>query len=947
MASAALWAGPSARAAQLFWDGASAPFPPASGGSGTWDQFSPNWATDSSGSSYTTWDNTNPSDAVFDVAAGTVTINSADNITATSLQFIVSGYSLTGSGSLTLTGAGTIGVNTGTAAIGNRIAGSVGLTKVGAGTLVLTGANTYTGTTNVNAGTLLLGGFGALASGNGLSVAGGVLNAGSIATSVSALSLNGGTIAGTGTVTTSGTMSFTGAGPVTMAGNAQIGVPMLFSSSVVFDEAASGNGTMNSVIDAPGQTFTKQGTGTLNMTIVATNTFSTTTVNSGTLAIVVDRNLGAAVTSPTSNAVTLNGGAIRATANSTYIPDSNRGWFIDTGGGTFDASFSSGTVIFGATLTGPGAFTKTGPTTVAVTNAGNTFSGGLLVNQGRWNVQATGATGTGPITLAPIGTSSVILGIGLTNAGATPVLSNNITLTPGTGTVSFEVNNSTPTQNVLTLNGQISGSSDLVKGQVATTTGVLVITNAANNYTGATKVLLGTLRTGPNNAGLPANSNLSLTGGSIYETSGSFTRALGTGGGQVQLGTGSAGFSAFGGPLTVDIGGDGSGTGPQLVWGSANFNPANTLILNGATANDTLTLRNAIDMGATNRTLQANAATAIVSGVISGTAGMIKGGAGVLQLSANNNFSGGFQINVGTLAISSDSNLGAASNSGTLAGGSGTLKTLAPVSSTRNLTVNAGAGNIDTDTFDSSFGQITGAGTLTKFGSGNLTVSTLRNQAMTVQAGKVSIAAGRSTANTSNIKALTITSGALNLNDQDLVIDYTGTSPLPAVQTALTSGFAGGSWTGSGINSDSAAAASSSAHKTALGYGEASAVFSAFPATFSGQQVDDTSVLVRYTYSGDANLDGKVDTLDFNSLAANFGGNGKVWTQADFNFDGVVDTLDFNSLAANFGQQLPDGAGLSAGGASIGTLVPEPASTALVALAFAAAAASRRRRRAR
>jgi hypothetical protein len=73
-------------------------------------------------------------------------------------------------------------------------------------------------------------------------------------------------------------------------------------------------------------------------------------------------------------------------------------------------------------------------------------------------------------------------------------------------------------------------------------------------------------------------------------------------------------------------------------------------------------------------------------------------------------------------------------------------------------------------------------------------------------------------------------------------------------------------------------------------------------------------------FDGDANIDKVVDTLDFNALAGNFGGAGKVWTQADFNGDEVVDTLDFNFLAANFGRTAAAGAGA----AEIGATVPEP-----------------------
>jgi hypothetical protein len=94
---------------------------------------------------------------------------------------------------------------------------------------------------------------------------------------------------------------------------------------------------------------------------------------------------------------------------------------------------------------------------------------------------------------------------------------------------------------------------------------------------------------------------------------------------------------------------------------------------------------------------------------------------------------------------------------------------------------------------------------------------------------------------------------------------------------------------------------------------------------------------------GDANVDGVVDTLDFNALAANFGKNSVFWRQADFNTDNVVDTLDFNALAANFGKSANPAPGESGGGAA--TLVPEPASMGLLALAVWSAMVRRRRSR--
>src|SRR5207237_4676005 len=45
---------------------------------------------------------------------------------------------------------------------------------------------------------------------------------------------------------------------------------------------------------------------------------------------------------------------------------------------------------------------------------------------------------------------------------------------------------------------------------------------------------------------------------------------------------------------------------------------------------------------------------------------------------------------------------------------------------------------------------------------------------------------------------------------------------------------------------------------------------------FGGQSVTASNVLVGYTFAGDANLDGVVNALDFNAVASNFGGSGKV-----------------------------------------------------------------------
>jgi hypothetical protein len=170
-----------------------------------------------------------------------------------------------------------------------------------------------------------------------------------------------------------------------------------------------------------------------------------------------------------------------------------------------------------------------------------------------------------------------------------------------------------------------------------------------------------------------------------------------------------------------------------------------------------------------------------------------------------------------------------------------------------------------------------------------------------------------------------------------MVVDYSSGSPRAALETLIKTGYANGAWTGNGITSASAAAAASSSHMTALGIAEATDIYPSLPATFKGQTVNSTSVLIRYTAVGDADLSGNVDLTDFTLLAANFNGSGKRWFKGDFNYDGSVDLTDFTMLASNFNSTV---AGEPSAG--IGAVVPEP--TALVDALAGIALLSRRRR---
>ncbi len=94
-----------------------------------------------------------------------------------------------------------------------------------------------------------------------------------------------------------------------------------------------------------------------------------------------------------------------------------------------------------------------------------------------------------------------------------------------------------------------------------------------------------------------------------------------------------------------------------------------------------------------------------------------------------------------------------------------------------------------------------------------------------------------------------------------LIIDYTGASPAAGIRGYIAASFDNGLWDKPGIMS-SLAEDPDSGYRTAVGYGDNTDLGIT---TFGGRTVDPSSVLLKYTWYGDNNLDGKVDS------AADFG----------------------------------------------------------------------------
>jgi hypothetical protein len=226
--------------------------------------------------------------------------------------------------------------------------------------------------------------------------------------------------------------------------------------------------------------------------------------------------------------------------------------------------------------------------------------------------------------------------------------------------------------------------------------------------------------------------------------------------------------------------------------------------------------------------------------------------------------------------------------------------------------------------------------TLTKLGAGQLEVKNLRVETADIEGSSIKVLAGalpNSAGGVSRIRNLLFAGSGtplttLDLSNNALVRDYDTTSPIVSTRTFIAKGFHNGAWDGTGITSTSARAAlDSGAPRTAIGYAEASTLGIT---SFFGQTVDGTTVLLQYTLSGDANLDGVVNALDFNALASNFGaGSANLWTQGDFTYDGAVNSLDFNAIATNFARSLPSG------NSSMASMVPEPISGAILLLLLA------------
>jgi hypothetical protein len=140
------------------------------------------------------------------------------------------------------------------------------------------------------------------------------------------------------------------------------------------------------------------------------------------------------------------------------------------------------------------------------------------------------------------------------------------------------------------------------------------------------------------------------------------------------------------------------------------------------------------------------------------------------------------------------------------------------------------------------------------------------------------------------------TTGRFDLEDNDLIVNYSGSSPLATISDLLATGFNSGSWDGNGIASGIAHNDPSS--RSALGYAQSGDLG---VTSFDSEPVS-SAVIVKFTSYGDNNLDGVVDVgNDFGLFIDGLSGSGSTWLQGDYTYDGKVDLgNDFNLFLVSF-----------------------------------------------
>ena len=688
---------------------------------------------------------------------GFYTISSPRTVTATGgSQISAPGHlSFTGAANVTFNVVNAVDTLTITSPITNA-ASTAGLTKTGAGVLTLAGTNNYVGPTTISAGTLALGPSGSLAAVSSISLAAGatldVSGLGAAATytlgSGATLTASGtGTVVGTSAAAIRGDVTGTislGSQPITLTYNGT--QPALYVPQGTL--ALNGNAiTVNSAAPlAPGTyPIIQQASGSIstNGTITVTGTAISPAMIASLQVVGGNLNLVLIVRPPYLNFSSVNGG-VNPTAGTPFnvvvqVLFGNATPTNVVANTTVTLSLASGTGTLGGTLTGT-ILVGTG----SVTFSGITYNraeGGVILTATQTSGDVLPATNSPAFTVNPGAAAILTLTSGDGQSGrptlplASPfvvtVTDANTNLISGFG-VAFAI--ASVPAGAAGQSLSVSNTTTSVSGQAST---LLTLGDTPGNY--IVTATSGTLSGSPVTftATVPAPGTNIWSGAGIDNTwtnlgnwYGSYTPdninqfTNGTTNINFSTSTSTAGILISDTATNVTVTNTANTMtltgryGVNVTTGALNLNLGAISLAAAQTwsvaSGATLTVTSNVNKTAYLLTLT-NDGVAAINGIISGTDGLTKSGAGVLTLGGLSTYTGNTIVNTGTLRVSGTINGG-----GTVTVGSGATLDAQRINVTSGKawnisgTVSAGSG------FYQTLGNLTlASGTLTGTGTGN------------------------------------------------------------------------------------------------------------------------------------------------------------------------------------------------------------------------------------
>jgi autotransporter-associated beta strand protein len=788
-----------------------------------------------------------------------------------------------------------IGMKNSVTSLPTAITGNLNFQRDGISPLTVTSPWTYTGSTMLNGGVLAF------------VDAGGLPNTSSLAIHRASLKIDDSGIQATSHINA--------AAPITLDGGGISFTSRSNTADVLDLGATSLNSGASVIVQSLGGAAANTNTGTSTVNIASLTRSQGATINfgvtaNGNVSLGANPRVLLGTGTPTLTGGLVGGWATTVGYNSANIASGGSGVDFATydpvtgfGPTKYSAEYASGNNV-NTELKDAGAASSTLPAgdnainSLRIGTLGSTTSNTLnftsptdLLNLESGGLLSTGSNTSAVRTIGGTQNEGLLTAGGSASTGVSELFIHNST---GTLTINSNIVNNPNGAQVALVLGAVSGNSTI---QLA----------GSNTYTGTTYVngVITTL----NSAGLAIPGNLIISGGTqnagdSQTTAAQTVRLLAAnqiaatadvtinGGSQLDLN----GLNNTIKNLTFAADGGSNGNiGPSLLTGAGQLTVTGNISATNLLSATTIPVMNGkLALPAGNHTI---------------AIGTFPGAPGQVGLQINSAVTGPGNVNLasGVLGLGSTADIGGLSGAGTVLG----------TTAGATLTVGNGGAN------GNFTGVLAGPLTFVKVGAGTQSIaSTLGRPTVTNSAGTLQLSAGAALT-ALNLGDTTLTSvtahagGPANVKTLDtLALTLTGSAKLDLSNNAMivrggdyatlyaktVSGFNGSAWDGVGINSSAAATEPDGRTVIAIA-NNADLGFSEF-AGVTG--LTGNEILFKYTYYGDANLDGNVGAEDFSAFLQGFtGAEPASWLTGDFNYDGAVGAEDFSAFLGNFSTVLP------------------------------------------